>query len=121
LIEQDYSEILDYHKTNNNEITIIAAFKHYPIAYGTIESEENGNLTNIFEKPELTIKINSGMYILEPHLLDEIPENNHFHITELIDNIKKRNGKIGVFPVNEKSWKDIGDWNEYLKLINILN
>jgi len=56
------------------------------------------------------------MYILEPHLLDEIPENKFFHITHLIENIKNRNGKVGVFPVSEGSWKDIGEWGEYLKL-----
>jgi NDP-sugar pyrophosphorylase family protein len=113
LIEQDYSEILDFHQVNKNEITIVAALKHYPIAYGTIETGENGRLLKLVEKPELTFKINSGMYILEPHLLNEIPENLFFHITNLIEEILKRKGNIGVFPVSEKSWKDIGSWEEY--------
>ena len=112
LIEQDYSEILDYHCSNKNEITIVAALKHYPIAYGTIKTGENGKLLKLMEKPELTFKINSGMYILEPYLLDEIPVNQHFHITQLIDIIMKRNGNVGVFPVSEKSWKDMGSWEE---------
>lgn len=117
LIDQDYSEMLDYHVNNKNEITIIAALKHFPIAYGTIESGENGRLLKLVEKPELTFKINSGMYILEPHLINEIPNNKFFHITELIENVKKRDGKIGVYPVSEKSWKDIGSWDEYGKEI----
>lgn len=117
LIEQDYSEMLDYHKANNNEITIIAALKHFPIAYGIIETGDNGQLTDLKEKPELTFKINSGMYILEPHLLDEIPENEFFHITQLIEKIRLRNGNIGVFPVSENSWKDVGDWPEYKKVL----
>ena len=54
---------------------------------------------------------------LEPHLLQEIPENTFFHITELIENINDRNGKVGVFPISEKSWIDIGEWSEYLKII----
>ena len=118
LIEQDYSEVLKYHRENNNEITIIAALKNYPIAYGTIETGEDGKLLQLIEKPELTFKINSGMYILEPHLLDEIPENDFFHITHLIEKVKERNGRIGVFPISEKSWKDVGNWDEYLRLIN---
>lgn len=113
LIEQDYSEILDYHRKNNNEITIVAALKHYPIPYGIIETGENGQLLELTEKPELTFKINSGMYVLEPHLLSEIPSDTFFHITQLIENIKKRKGRIGVYPVSEKSWKDLGDWSEY--------
>jgi dTDP-glucose pyrophosphorylase len=115
IIEQDYSEILDYHRDNRNEITIVAVLKHYPIPYGTIETAENGKLVSLSEKPELTFKINSGMYILEPHLLKEIPGNEFFHITQLIENIQKRCGNVGVFPVSSKSWKDIGEWAEYLK------
>lgn len=115
LIEQDYSQILEYHRENKNEITIVAALKHFPIAYGTIETGINGQLIELKEKPELTFKINSGMYILEPHLIDEIPGNTFFHITQLIEHVQKRNGNVGVFPVSEKSWKDIGDWNLYMK------
>ena len=117
LIEQDYSEILDYHQSNKNEITIVAALKHFPIAYGTIETGANGRLIKLNEKPELTFKINSGMYLLEPHLLDEIPQNQFLHITHLIDNILEKKGNVGVFPVSEKSWKDIGNWDEYKNLI----
>lgn len=116
IIEQDYSEILSYHKDNKNEITLVAALKHYPIPYGTIETGDNGKLLKLIEKPELIFKINSGMYILEPHLLDEIPENQFFHITQLIEKVKKRGGKVGVFPVSEKSWKDVGNWEEYSKI-----
>jgi dTDP-glucose pyrophosphorylase len=112
LIEQDYSEILDYHQENENEITIVAALKHFPIPYGIIESGTNGQLIELKEKPDLTFKINSGMYVLEPHLLAEIPNNTLFHITQLIEKIIYRNGKIGVFPVSEKSWKDVGSWSE---------
>jgi dTDP-glucose pyrophosphorylase len=109
LIEQDYAEILDFHYKNKNEITIVAALKHYAIPYGTIETGVHGQLLELIEKPELTFKINSGMYILEPHLIDEIPDNEFYHITQLIEAIKKRKGKVGVFPVSEKSWKDIGE------------
>jgi dTDP-glucose pyrophosphorylase len=114
IIEEDYSEIYKYHKKSKNELTIIAALKHYPIPYGTIESGENGLLHSLKEKPEIIFKINSGMYILEPHLINEVPENTFFHITDLIEKVKDRGGKIGVFPVSEGSWKDIGEWDSYL-------
>lgn len=115
IIEQDYSEILNYHLGNHNEITVVAALKHYRIPYGTIETGDNGILKVLNEKPELTLKINSGMYILEPHLLDEIPDNQFFHITDLIEKIIIRKGKVGVFPVSENSWKDIGEWELFFK------
>lgn len=116
LIDQDYSELLDYHRENRNKITVVAALKHYPIPYGTIETAENGHLVKLTEKPEITFKINSGMYILEPEVLDKIPSGDFFHITELINNLKYDNENVGVFPVSEGSWKDIGEWESYIKL-----
>ncbi|MBN1340511.1 MAG: nucleotidyltransferase family protein, partial [Bacteroidales bacterium] len=115
IVDQDYSEIYNFHVENKNEITIVAALKHLQIAYGTLETGENGKLLKLIEKPDLTFKINSGLYILEPHLLSEIPENTFFHITDLIANVLERKGRVGVFPVSEKSWKDIGEWKEFLK------
>lgn len=115
IVEQDYSEILDYHQENNNEITVVAVMKHLSIPYGTIETTVNGQLVKLTEKPDLSFKINSGMYIVEPHILNEIEDAVHLDITHLIDRILDRGGKVGVFPVSEKSWKDIGEWSEYLK------
>jgi UTP-glucose-1-phosphate uridylyltransferase len=93
LIEQDYSEILDYHLGNKNAITIVASLRHYPIPYGIIESGDNGELITLIEKPELTFKINSGMYIFEPSLLHEIPPSDYFDITQLIEKLIKRKTK----------------------------
>lgn len=117
LINQDFSEVLHYHRTNGNELTIISAVKDFQIAYGIIESGENGILQSISEKPQYTYMINSGVYILEPHLLDEVPTDVFYNITDLIEAVVLRKGRIGVFPVSEKSWLDIGTWDEYLNVI----
>lgn len=108
IIEQDLAEVYNYHKANRNDITVIAALKHYKIPYGTLESGSNGILTSLSEKPEITFKINSGVYLLEPHTLSSIPPNEFFHITDLILKIKKMKGRVGIFPISEKSWKDYG-------------
>jgi dTDP-glucose pyrophosphorylase/CBS domain-containing protein len=113
LIDQDYSEVYKYHKENKNDLTALAALRHYKIPYGTMDVGSGGVLKELKEKPELTFMVNAGVYILEPHLLDEIPENEFFHITHLMEKIMKRGGKVGVFPVSEKSWMDIGEWKEY--------
>ena len=68
------------------------------------------------EKPEHTYRINTGVYVLNPELLDEIPQGKFFHITDLMEKIRARHGRIGCFPVSEKAWTDMGEWKEYLKL-----
>lgn len=120
LIDQDYNEVLNYHKENGNELTIVAAIKKYRIPYGILETTDNGLLEYIKEKPELVYQINSGVYILEPDLINDIPENEFYNITDLIEKVMKRGGRVGVWPVSEKSWLDIGDWNEYLESMRFM-
>lgn len=117
LIDQDYAEVYNYHTENGNELTLVASLKQYNIPYGTLESGKDGELLSLREKPDLNFMINCGMYILEPHLLAEIPEDTFFHITHLIEKIQARGGKVGVFPISERSWVDIGEWQFYSKIL----
>ena len=119
LIDEDYANILEYHRKNKNELTVVAAVKTISIPYGTIVTGENGLLESIEEKPTLSFKINTGLYILEPTLLDDIP-NEFFHITHLMEKLKTQGRRVGVYPISQNDWKDMGDWKEYLKLINVL-
>ncbi len=119
LIEQDYSEIYDYHVNNKNHITIVASVKHFEIPYGIVETSDNGQLLELKEKPTHTYLINSGMYILEPEVLEYIPENEFYNITSLIEAIKNDGHNVGVFPVSDKSWIDIGEWPEYAKALEL--
>lgn len=113
IIDQEYDHIYDFHKENEYELTVVGAIKHFNIPYGTIVMGEAGKVITLEEKPELTFVVNTGMYILEPHLIKEIPDNTFFHITDLIDKILSRGGRVGTFPVSEGAWFDIGEWKEY--------
>lgn len=119
LIEEDYSEILDYHRNNSNELTVVAAVKTFSIPYGTITTGENGILESIEEKPTLSFKINTGLYILEPSLIDEIPDE-FYHITHLMEKLKSEGRRVGVYPISQNDWKDMGEWSEYLRMIKVL-
>lgn len=119
LIDQDYREVYDYHITNHNDVTMVTAVKSFHIPYGVIETGEDGLMTGLKEKPNITYKINTGVYILNPELINDIPENEFFHITDLMEVVKARGGRIGCFPVSELSWRDMGEWPEYLKMIKV--
>lgn len=114
IINDEYNKFVEYHRDNNNAITIISSIKTYNIPYGTLKTTKNGLLETFSEKPKLSYQINTGFYILEPNVIDLVPEEKFIHITEIIDIIKDNGGRVGVFPVSEKSWKDIGEWNLFL-------
>lgn len=119
VIDQDMRDVYDYHCDNHNDLTIVTAVKSLRIPYGVIETGEDGLMTALKEKPELTYMINTGVYILNPECINEIPQGDFFHITQLIEKIKVRGGRVGCFPVSEHAWKDMGEWSEYLKIINV--
>lgn len=120
LIDQDYRDVYDYHQENHNDLTIVTAVKSFKIPYGVIETGANGLMVELKEKPELTYMINTGVYILNPECIDEIPEGEFFHITQLMEKIKMRGGRVGCFPVSEHAWRDMGEWDEYLKMIKVI-
>jgi dTDP-glucose pyrophosphorylase/CBS domain-containing protein len=113
LIDQDYQDIYSYHRETRCDLTVVAALKTYRIPYGTLEAGPDGLLASLREKPTLNVLANTGIYVLEPHLLDEIPSDRMFHITELMECVRARGGRVGVFPISEGAWLDIGEWDEY--------
>jgi len=121
LVDVNLEDLLNYHKNNKNVITVVSVLKNYKIPYGTIETSENGMLQNLNEKPNIVYQINSGLYILEPEIFNYLPENKFMHITDLILKLKESGMNVGVFPVSEGSWHDMGNWDEYLKLIKEKN
>lgn len=120
IIDQDYRDVYEYHLNNRNDLTIVTAVKSIKIPYGVIETGTDGLMTGLQEKPEQTYMINTGVYILNPECIDEIPKGEFFHITHLMEKIKSRGGRVGCFPVSEYAWRDMGEWPEYLKMINVL-
>ena len=119
VIDQDYRDVYEYHVNNGNDITIVTAVKSHSIPYGVISTGENGLMEGLSEKPETTYMINTGVYILNPELIAEIPEGEFFHITHLMEKVRARGGKVGCFPVSNGAWRDMGEWPEYLKMINV--
>lgn len=112
LIEGNYSDMLKYHQEHNAKITLITSLKHYTIPYGVIQIDRNSDVKKMEEKPEYDFLVNTGMYILEPEILNDIPEGKFYHITDLINDYINKEEKIGVYPISEGAWLDMGQIKE---------
>ncbi len=120
LVEGNYYDMLKYHRINKNKITIITSVKNYVIPYGIVEVGATSSVNNILEKPEYNFLVNTGFYIIEPETLDAIPNNTPYNITDLISSCLANGYKVGTFPVSEKSWLDMGQFEEMRKMIGRL-
>lgn len=108
LVDADYSDILKYHKNNKNKITMVTSLKIFEVPYGVVQLNEKGEIQKIVEKPKHTYLVNTGFYVLEPETLFDVPENEYFDLPNLYQYYIKKGEKLGIYPISEGSWMDMG-------------
>lgn len=112
LIEEDYEKIYNYHKKENNLITMVCSLKNIKIPYGVIEISKTGEIEEMKEKPEISFFTNTGMYIVEPKVIEDLEDNKVISFPDIIEKYKQSGYKIGIYPISEKSWLDMGQLDE---------
>lgn len=117
VIDAEYSKIIHFHQEGHFILTLVGSVQHFRIPYGICEVLTDGRLANMKEKPEYDFVANTGMYLMDPEILDYIPDNQPMDINQLINLLKVDGRKVGVFPISAKSWVDVGQWDEYQKTI----
>ncbi len=115
LFDLNLMDIINYHKRQKSDLTIIAAHEEHKVPYGVCEVAKNGRLKAIKEKPNLGLLINTGIYFISKKLLKYIPHKK-YDLTDLIKDSKRRNLKVFTYIISSKSWKDLGQKED---LINI--
>ncbi|GAA0076332.1 nucleotidyltransferase family protein [Clostridium sp. CTA-5] len=121
LVDANYSDILKFHKKCENKITVITALKNYVIPYGVFNLNDDGSIKSLDEKPNYEFLVNTGMYILEPEILQYIDENSYCNMTELIDKSLSKNDKVGIYPVTDGAWLDMGEFESMKNMVDKLN
>lgn len=112
LIDADYEEIYKQHKEQNNIITMVCAFKYVTIPYGVIELDKMGRIKEMAEKPQYSFLTNTGMYLIEPRVIEEMKDGEVISFPDIIEKYRRLGENVGVFPVNEKCWLDMGQLEE---------
>jgi len=120
LVKTDFSEVLDFHKSNKAALTVVSSIQHHKIPYGVIEYAAGGKVSGIKEKPEFSFPINTGVYVLDSVCLDYIPDGRVFNMTDLIDSLLADGKSVFTFPVNEREYIDIGQWEEYRQAVSMM-
>ena len=114
----DLANLLSYHKKKDNFLTAVVSNKKFNIPYGSCLTDENGQLIKIEEKPKIDIFSLTGIYLVKTKCLDLIPNNTYFDVNNLINILLKNENRVGVYPIDEKKWIDVGEWKFYLDNLN---
>lgn len=112
LVDADLECIFKTHKSKGNKITFVCSMKDVVIPYGVVETNQEGVITQIKEKPGFSFLVNTGLYMIEPEVIDDIEEGEFIHLPDLAQRYLDRGEKVGVFPISDKAWMDMGQFNE---------
>ncbi len=116
LLTANYESMLRFHRDNGNTITMICAHKIVSIPYGVIDMGKQGEILSMREKPELSFLTNTGIYIVEPEVIDDMNEGESIGFPDVIEREKQQGKKVAVFPVSQNDWMDMGQFPELEKM-----
>ena len=94
--------------------------KDVVIPYGVVKTDDDGFITEMNEKPDFSFLINTGLYMIEPEVLNDIKDGEFIHLPDLAQRYIDNGEKVGVFPVSEKAWLDMGQFAEMENMVKSL-
>ena len=76
----------------------------------------NGVIMNMREKPLISFLTNTGIYIVEPEVINDIEDDTPIGFPDIIEHQRHKGQKVAVFPVSENDWMDMGQISELEKM-----
>lgn len=121
LIDADYMAIYEMHKKKNNFITMVLSEYKQSIPYGVVSIDKDNNYKRVIEKPTLQYLINTGVYLVNARVIEEMSDNTVIGFPDIIEKYRKSGEKIGCYIVNESAYMDMGQFEELEKMKERLN
>ncbi|MBF0131485.1 MAG: nucleotidyltransferase family protein [Magnetococcales bacterium] len=106
LTQINYKNILEFHEEHGSLATLCVRKVEQSIPYGVVHTDHH-TLLRIEEKPVQEYFINAGIYLLDPKVIDYIPENTYFDMPDLFHRVIAKGHATAAFPFLDY-WMDIG-------------
>ncbi|HTH15875.1 MAG TPA: nucleotidyltransferase family protein [Magnetospirillum sp.] len=104
-------DMLQFHCSEGNQLTMAVRHEHHKVAYGVVDLDGT-RVTGMREKPVFSYYFNTGIYVVEPAMLETVPPETTWNMTDLVDGALAKGDRVGAFPVHE-FWIDIGTPDQY--------
>ena len=116
LLTSNYESIVKFHRENGNAITMVCAYKNINIPYGVVEMGPGGVITGMKEKPLMSFLTNTGIYLVEPEVVDDLTDGEAIGFPDIVERQRQKGRRVAVFPVPENDWMDMGQISELEKM-----
>ena len=104
----DFKKLIHFHKSKKNDITLCCHNYTHKLNYGLIEKKDN----LIHEKPSINYLINSGIYIIDPKLLNVFKTPKYVDMDKFVNSMYRKRKKVGIFKIHDEIL-DIGNFSTY--------
>jgi mannose-1-phosphate guanylyltransferase/phosphomannomutase len=113
----DFTKILDFHKNRDSKLSIVLTSVENPLQFGVVIANEDNVIEKFLEKPSwgevFSDTINTGIYIIEPEILDYIPENKNFDFAkDLFPLLMQSDVELMGYSL-DGYWRDVGNPESY--------
>ncbi len=117
LTDFDLTAALNFHIEKKSMATILLTRVTSPLQYGIVMTDKEGKITRFLEKPSwgqvFSDTINTGIYILEPEVLDLIPWHEEFDFSKDLFPLMLKRGMPLYGYIANGYWRDVGNLDEY--------
>ena len=119
LTDIDLKTACDFHQTTESSATMVLARMENPLSYGLVFTREDGRISRFLEKPTwgevFSDTVNTGIYIMEPEVLEQIPEKQNFDFSRnLFPQMLEADQRLFGY-VTSDYWRDVGNLEEYFE------
>lgn len=101
-----YGELLDFHGRHSASATMAVRLHEWQHPFGVVKTR-GVDIVGFEEKPISRSHINAGVYVIEPHALDLIGQNEHCDMPTLFARLQAKHARTIVYPMHEP-WLDVG-------------
>jgi len=117
LTDIDLTALIEHHTREKNDVTIALQRVTNPLEFGVVVTDEHGQITRFLEKPSwgevFSDTINTGIYVLEPGILDRMVRGKVYDFSkDLFPDMLRDGARLGGYVI-DAYWTDIGNLEQY--------
>ncbi len=117
MTDLDVTSVIEAHRKAKNDATIALWRVSNPLEFGVVITDDDGQITRFMEKPSwgevFSDTINTGIYVLEPEILDYMEAGKNYDFSKDIFPLMLRDGKRLGGHVISDYWADVGNLQQY--------
>lgn len=107
MVDFDAQQLLRFHEQSQSRITVGVRQYSHTVPFGVVEQDAEFRIRQLVEKPDLTVSINTGVYCIDPDLIDLVPPDTMSHMPDLVQRCLDDSQRVSAWELSSE-WIDVG-------------